>query len=51
MAQSEKEPMQRTPQGAEIPVPKRGDLMRDMRKIAKAKPPKAKRSTPSRPVK
>jgi hypothetical protein len=34
------EPTQETPEGATIPVPKRGKVLRDMRKIAKAdKPP------------
>ncbi|CAN5882570.1 hypothetical protein BH24ACT15_BH24ACT15_05530 [soil metagenome] len=30
-------PSQRTPKGHEIPVPKRGDFMRDLRKAAKTK--------------
>lgn len=34
MAGDKKEPTQRTPEGAEIPVPKRGDFMRDMEKVA-----------------
>lgn len=29
---------QTTPKGAEIPVPKRGDFLRDLTKIAKPKP-------------
>lgn len=34
------EPTQETPEGATIPVPKRGDVLRDLRKVAKAdKPP------------
>lgn len=31
---------QKTPQGETIPVPKRGDVFKDLRKVAKAKPPK-----------
>ena len=34
---------QKTPKGHEIPVPKRGDFMRDLKKVAKGK-----RSTPDR---
>jgi len=30
------EPTQETPEGATIPLPKRGDVLRDMRKVAKA---------------
>ncbi len=37
----EKEPTQKTPKGHEIPVPKRGDVLRDLKKVAKGK-----RSTP-----
>ena len=33
-----KEPTQETPTGETIPVPKRGDVLRDMEKIAKARP-------------
>jgi hypothetical protein len=33
-----KQPTQTTPKGAEIPVPKRGDFMRDLRKAATPKP-------------
>jgi hypothetical protein len=29
---------QTTPQGTEIPVPKRGDFLRDLRKVTTAKP-------------
>lgn len=29
------EPTQETPEGASIPVPKRGDVLRDLRKVAK----------------
>ncbi len=28
---------QKTPKGHEIPVPKRGDFLRDLKKVAKAK--------------
>jgi hypothetical protein len=39
------EPKQKTPKGQEIPIPKRSDVLRDLKKAAKAKP-----STPrSRP--
>jgi hypothetical protein len=31
---------QRTKQGMEIPVPKRGEFMRNLRKAAKASPPR-----------
>lgn len=31
---------QRTKQGAEIPVPKRSDFMKDLRKVSKASPRK-----------
>ena len=31
-------PTQETPQGEAIPVPKRGDVLRDLRKVAKARP-------------
>ena len=34
----EKEPTQKTPKGHEIPVPKRSDFLRDLKKAAKAKP-------------
>jgi len=37
---------QRTPKGHEIPVPEREDVLRDLKKVAKAKP-----STPRRPKK
>jgi hypothetical protein len=37
----EKEPEQQTPQGHAIPVPKRKDVLRDLRIVAKAtKPPR-----------
>jgi hypothetical protein len=36
---TKKEPTQETPQGQEIPVPKRGDVLRDLAKIAKANKP------------
>jgi hypothetical protein len=32
-------PTQETPQGETIPVPKRADVLRDLRKVAKAKSP------------
>jgi len=32
------EPTQRTEKGAEIPVPKRGDVFRDLEKVARPKP-------------
>lgn len=41
----EKEPTQRTPAGEDIPIPKRGDFLKNLLKTAK-KPPG---STPSRP--
>ena len=31
------QPTQTTPKGAEIPVPKRGDFMRDLRKVTAPK--------------
>jgi hypothetical protein len=37
---------QRTPKGEEIPIPTREDILRDLKKVAKAKP-----STPRRPKK
>lgn len=39
---------QKTPKGAEIPVPTREQVMRDLRKTAKPKP---KGSTPDSPTK
>ncbi len=36
---SETEPQQRTPQGETIPVPTRGDVLRDLRTVAKAPQP------------
>lgn len=43
---------QRTPQGAEIPIPQRGAFERMLDKIArKPKPPEGADSTPSRPEK
>ena len=44
---TEKEPTQRTPQGAEIPIPKRSAFDRILNKIAK----KPKGSTPRGPKK
>ena len=32
-----KQPTQKTPKGHEIPVPKRSDFMRDLKKVAKPK--------------
>lgn len=32
---SKKEPTQKTPQGEEIPIPTRGEFMRDLKKVAK----------------
>jgi hypothetical protein len=40
--QHDSEPMQTTPKGVEIPVPKREDFLRDLKKVAPpAKPPKS----------
>jgi hypothetical protein len=33
MAEKDQEPMQRTPKGLEIPVPKRRDVMNALRKL------------------
>ncbi len=38
-----KAPIQKTPKGHEIPIPKRSDVLRDLKKVAKGK-----RSTPNR---
>ena len=43
----EKEPTQRTSEGKEIPIPKRGDFLRNLLKTARK--PKPPRSTPDRP--
>ena len=40
------QPKQRAPKGHEIPIPKREDFLRDLKKAAKVKP-----STPRRPKK
>ncbi len=40
---SEKEPTQTTPQGETIPVPTREEVLRDLRKVAKAPKPSARR--------
>jgi hypothetical protein len=41
MADDKPQPKQKTPQGHEIPVPKRGEVERDLKKlIAPAKPPR-----------
>lgn len=37
------EPKQKTPKGHEIPVPERGDFLRDLKKAAKVKPSTRKR--------
>jgi hypothetical protein len=37
------EPNQKTPKGEEIPVPTREDVLRDLKKLAKAKPSTARR--------
>ena len=42
-----REPTQRTPKGLEIPIPKRADFIRNLKKTAK----KVVRSTPDRPKK
>jgi hypothetical protein len=34
------QPTQKTKKGHEIPVPKRGEVMRDLKKLAKASPPR-----------
>jgi hypothetical protein len=39
MSSDRKEPMQKTPKGHAIPVPKRGDFMRNLKKAANASPP------------
>jgi len=39
----DEQPTQKTPQGAEIPVPKREDFLRDLKKVA---PPTKPRSKP-----
>jgi len=41
-----RQPKQKTPKGHEIPVPKREEFLRDLKKMAKAKP-----STRRRPKK
>lgn len=48
---SEKEPTQTTPQGEELPVPKRGEFLKNLRKVAKADEKPADDSTPSSPKK
>jgi hypothetical protein len=41
MAEGKQEPKQKTPKGLEIPVPKRKDVERDLRKLVRpAKKPK-----------
>ncbi len=39
----DKEPTQRTEKGHEIPIPKRDDFMRDLKKVAKVPKSKATR--------
>jgi hypothetical protein len=39
MADDRKEPTERTPQGLEVPIPKRADFLRNLEKIAKSKQP------------
>jgi hypothetical protein len=41
MADERQEPKQKTPKGLEIPVPKRGEVMDALRKIARPAKPKA----------
>ncbi len=36
---SEEQSVQWTPEGREIPIPMRGDVLRDLRKVAKAPEP------------
>jgi hypothetical protein len=36
MSAPQDEPTQRTPEGATIPVPRRGDFLHDLRKVTKA---------------
>jgi len=43
MAEDKQEPTQETPQGHEIPVPTREQVLRDLKKVAKPKPKKAER--------
>jgi len=38
MAQDKSEPKERTPKGFEVPVPKRGEFFRNLKKIAKPTP-------------
>ena len=45
----EKEPTQKTPAGAEIPIPTRGDVFRDLDRAAKPVPPKPSRRGKRRP--
>ena len=42
-------PMQRTIHGHEIPVPKRGDFLRNLEKLAKPKTRRKSRPRPRRP--
>ncbi len=43
MGKARKPKTQTTPQGAEIPIPKRGEVMRDLRKVAARPQPKTGR--------
>ncbi len=43
MSQKKNEPKQKTPKGQEIPVPKRDEFLRDLRKVSKANESQAKR--------
>ena len=47
-SQTMSEKTQKTPQGEEIPIPKRGDLLKNLRKLVGRKP---NRSTPGSPKK
>jgi hypothetical protein len=46
MADKPQEPTQTTPKGVEIPVPKRDDFLRDLKKVAP--PAKPERGKPSK---
>ena len=38
MAEDRKEPTERTPQGLEVPIPRRADFLRNLEKLAQPKP-------------
>lgn len=38
MAQDKKQPTERTPQGAEVPIPKCGEFFGNLKKVAKVPP-------------